>query len=109
MKTKFILAAAILLSGAAASAQNESNFKFYGFIRNYAHVDTKESLSGTVDLFNYVPKPTAANYEGNGLKYVLKDFGDALRTGNRRPVTLTAEESLRLTEIAEVLSRTLDA
>ena len=55
------------------------------------------------------PERVAANYEGNGLKYVLKDFGDALRTGNRRPVTLTAEESLRLTEIAEVLSRTLDA
>ena len=69
MKTKLILAAAILLCGAAAFAQNESNFKFYGFIRNYAHVDTKESLSGTVDLFNYVPKPTAANYEGNVMSY----------------------------------------
>ena len=56
MKTKFFIAAVLLLSGAAAFAQNESNFKFYGFIRNYAHVDTKESLAGTVDLFNYVPK-----------------------------------------------------
>lgn len=69
MKTKLILAAAILLSCASAFAQNESNFKFYGFIRNYAHVDTKESLAGTVDLFNYVPKPTAANYEGNVMSY----------------------------------------
>ena len=71
MKTKVLFAAiaSLLLSCAAASAQNESNFKFYGFIRNYAHVDTKESLAGTVDLFNYVPKPTAANYEGNVMSY----------------------------------------
>ncbi|MBR3286088.1 MAG: hypothetical protein IKI70_07485 [Bacteroidales bacterium] len=70
MRTKLIIAATLsLVLSAGAFAQNESNFKFYGFIRNYAHVDTKESLAGTVDLFNYVPKPTAANYEGNVMSY----------------------------------------
>ena len=51
------------------------------------------------------PERYAANYDGNGLKYVLKDFGDALRSGNRRPVTLSKEESERLSEITEVLKQ----
>ena len=72
MRSKLLLAAVLgLVLTSSSFAQNESNFKFYGFIRNYAHVDTKESLSGTVDLFNYVPKPTAANYEGNVMSYHL--------------------------------------
>ena len=49
------------------------------------------------------PERYSTGYDGNGLKYVLKDFGDALRTGNRRPVTLTREESERIAEIMEVL------
>ncbi len=53
------------------------------------------------------PERYAANVDGSGLKYLLKDFGDALRTGNRRPVTLTEEESERLSEIVEVLGPTL--
>ena len=49
------------------------------------------------------PERYSTNYSGSGLKYVLKDLADALRTGNRRPVTLTAQESERLSEISEVL------
>jgi hypothetical protein len=54
------------------------------------------------------PERYASNYEGNGMKYLLKDFGDALRSGNRRPVTLSEAESERLSEILEVLGPTLE-
>lgn len=70
MKSRLILAAVSFLICAGAFAQDAS-IKVYGFIRNYAHVDTKESLNGTADLFNYVPKPTAANYDGNVMSYHL--------------------------------------
>lgn len=50
-----VIASALLLSG-SAFAQDAPQIKLYGFIRNYAHVDTHESVSGTADLFNYLPK-----------------------------------------------------
>ena len=58
--TSKIFAAALLavtLSG-GLSAQEENNihFKPYGFIRNYAVVDTRESVYGVEDFFYYVPK-----------------------------------------------------
>ncbi len=34
----------------------KNNFKLYGFIRNYFIYDTRESVSGTGDLFYYLPK-----------------------------------------------------
>ena len=34
----------------------ENNFKLYGFIRNYFIFDSRESVSGTGDLFYYLPK-----------------------------------------------------
>ena len=60
--TKKIFAAVLLLVSSAglASAQDKliSHFKPYGFIRNYAVVDTRESVYGTEDFFYYVPKDT---------------------------------------------------
>ena len=54
--TKRIIAATLLaLSLLSASAQ-DAQFKLYGFIRNYAVMDTRESLYGTADFFYYVPK-----------------------------------------------------
>ena len=56
MMTRRILAAALLsLTVLGASAQ-DAKFKLYGFIRNYAVVDTRESVYGTADFFYYVPK-----------------------------------------------------
>lgn len=56
MKNKtLILAAFAAFSTLSASAQ-DAQIKWYGFIRNYAHVDTHETLAGTADLFSYVPK-----------------------------------------------------
>jgi len=34
----------------------KNNFKLYGFIRNYFIFDSRESVSGTGDLFYYLPK-----------------------------------------------------
>lgn len=54
--TKRIIAAALLaLSLLNASAQ-DAQFKLYGFIRNFAVADTRESVYGTEDFFYYVPK-----------------------------------------------------
>ncbi|MBQ0143736.1 MAG: hypothetical protein KBS78_00945 [Bacteroidales bacterium] len=50
------LAAALLLSGTALSAQETpATVKVGGFIRNFAHIDTKEMISGTAELFSYIP------------------------------------------------------
>jgi hypothetical protein len=49
----FALALAV---GAAAQDNNSVHFKWYGFIRNYLVVDSRESVYGTDDFFYYVPK-----------------------------------------------------
>ena len=56
-----ILSAALLALGtftasAAEKAEAKNNFKLYGFIRNYFTYDSRESVSGTGDLFYYLPK-----------------------------------------------------
>ena len=56
-----ILSAALLALGtfsasAAEKAEPKNNFKLYGFIRNYFIYDSRESVSGTGDLFYYMPK-----------------------------------------------------
>ena len=56
-----ILSAALLALGtfsasAAEKAEAKNNFKLYGFIRNYFIYDSRESVSGTGDLFYYLPK-----------------------------------------------------
>lgn len=60
-KVMTILAA--LLSGSVAFAQADAacqeipaKFGLYGFIRNYAVFDTRESSAGTQDLYFYMPK-----------------------------------------------------
>ena len=69
MKRVFNLCAVLLLLACTATAtaaeKNEDNavkshlqnhYKFYGFIRNYFIYDSRESVSGTGDLFYYLPK-----------------------------------------------------
>ena len=56
----FIFAALLAFSAqsvtAAEKAEPKNNFKLYGFIRNYFVFDSRESVSGTGDLFYYLPK-----------------------------------------------------
>ena len=57
MTKKIILAIALLAATLSAAAQDSTpKFKWYGFIRNYAVADTRESVYGTEDFFYYVPK-----------------------------------------------------
>ena len=57
MKTKqFLISALAVLCAFPATAQNDVQLKWYGFIRNYAHVDTHEMTALTADLFSYGPK-----------------------------------------------------
>jgi len=62
MKKVFVvMAAALLTLGAFAQDGAKSNIKIYGFVRNYAHFDTKECVAGTADLFSYLPKDSEKN------------------------------------------------
>ena len=56
-----ILSAALLMlssfsASAAEKTEPKNNFKLYGFVRNYFIYDSRESVSGTADLFYYLPK-----------------------------------------------------
>ena len=55
MKTRIPAAALALFCAVSASAQ-DAQIKLYGFIRNFAHIDTHEMTAGTADLFSYGPK-----------------------------------------------------
>ena len=65
MKRFYLIISAALLSFCAlnvSAAEKEqkaapkNNFKLYGFVRNYFIYDSRESVSGTADLFYYMPK-----------------------------------------------------
>ena len=59
MIRKFFVATALLAATLSAAAQdNKVTVKPYGFIRNYAVADTRESVYGTEDFFYYVPLDT---------------------------------------------------
>ncbi len=51
-----IIAVALCAFGSASAQEPKNNFKLYGFIRNYFTYDSRESVSGTGDLFYYMPK-----------------------------------------------------
>ena len=55
MSKRFFVAVALLAAALSANAQ-ETQFKWYGFIRNYAVADSRESVYGTEDFFYYLPK-----------------------------------------------------
>ena len=73
MKRFYIILSAAVLAlssfSATASEKDEpkNNFKLYGFIRNYFAFDTRESVSGTGDLFYYLPKDVALNDAGEDI------------------------------------------
>ena len=65
MKRFYLMLSAVLLSLCALNAtaadkdqkaEPKNHFKLYGFIRNYFIYDSRESVSGTSDLFYYLPK-----------------------------------------------------
>lgn len=55
MKNRIIAIAALAVLCSFGAFAQDAQVKWYGFIRNYAHVDSHESVAGTADLFNYMP------------------------------------------------------
>ena len=51
----------------AAKSHLQQHFKLYGFVRNYFTYDSRESWSGTGDLYNYQPKDQKLNEYGDDL------------------------------------------
>ena len=66
-------------SDAPVKEHLQNHFKFYGFIRNYFVFDSRESVSGTSDLFYYLPKDVN-----------MKDGIDVNATPSFRFVALTS-------------------
>ena len=70
MKRFYLILSAALVAfctfsaSAAEKAEPKNNFKLYGFIRNYFTYDSRESVSGTGDLFYYLPKDVSMNAAG---------------------------------------------
>ena len=52
---------------AAVKSHLQQHFKVYGFVRNYFTFDSRESISGTGDLYNYQPKDVSINEFGQDL------------------------------------------
>ena len=74
MKKLLSLIAIALTFSVAAVAQEtkkeqapKNNFKLYGFVRNYFVYDSRESISGTGDLFYYLPKDISLNASGEDI------------------------------------------
>ena len=70
MKRKIFLAALMALFIGGANAQEEkekTTFKFYGFVRNYACYDTRESYTSNSEQFYYMPKNVNEDDAGNDL------------------------------------------
>lgn len=74
MKRIYILLSLALMSLCALNVsaadkeqkpEPKNNFKLYGFIRNYFIFDSRESVSGTGDLFYYLPKDVKMNEDGS--------------------------------------------
>ena len=65
-KTLFIAALMSMFIG-GATAQEKFSFKFYGFVRNYACYDTRESLTSNSEQFYYMPKNEKLDADGNDL------------------------------------------
>ena len=59
-----ILLTVIMAVPAFAQDKPKNNFKLYGFIRNYFIYDSRESTSGTGDLFYYMPLDVKMNEAG---------------------------------------------
>ena len=65
-KTLFIAALMSMFIG-SATAQEKFSFKFYGFVRNYACYDTRESLTSNSEQFYYMPKNEKLDADGNDI------------------------------------------
>ena len=67
-KTLFIVSLlAVLTTGAFAQEKEKPSFKFYGFVRNYACYDTRESYTSNSEQFYYMPKDISLDANGEDI------------------------------------------
>ena len=64
MKKTLLLATLLTMFIGGADAQKKFDFKFYGFVRNYACFDTRESMTSNSEQFYYMPKDE--KFDANG-------------------------------------------
>lgn len=66
MKKRLLFASliAMFIGGATAQEKPDFSFKFYGFVRNYACYDTRESLTSNSEQFYYMPKNESLDADG---------------------------------------------
>ena len=67
MKRTLFLATLLTILISGANAQKKFDFKFYGFIRNYACFDTRESYTSNSEQFYYMPKDEKFDADGKDL------------------------------------------
>ncbi|MBQ5888589.1 MAG: hypothetical protein IIW77_04875 [Bacteroidaceae bacterium] len=67
MKKRLFLAALMAMFIGGAKAQEKPTFKFYGFVRNYACYDTRESMTSNSEQFYYMPKDISLDANGEDL------------------------------------------
>ena len=67
MKKTLFIAALVSMFIGSATAQEKFSFKLYGFVRNYACYDTRESLTSNSEQFYYMPKNEKIDADGNDI------------------------------------------
>ena len=64
MKKTLIIALALLTGISSLAQETPAKYKLYGFVRNYAVIDTREVNGGTHDLYYYMPKDELLGADG---------------------------------------------
>ena len=67
MKKTLFAAALMAMFIGGAKAQEKPTFKFYGFVRNYACYDTRESMTSISEQFYYMPKDISLDANGQDI------------------------------------------
>ena len=67
MKKTLFMAALMTMFISSAGAQEKPSIKFYGFIRNYACFDTRESMTSNSEQFYYMPKDEKLDANGDDI------------------------------------------
>ena len=67
MKKTLFMAALMTMFIGGAEAQEKPSIKFYGFIRNYACFDTRESMTSNSEQFYYMPKDEKLDANGDDI------------------------------------------
>ena len=67
MKKTLLLTALMTLFMNSVTAQEKFSFKLYGFVRNYACFDSRESYTSNSEQFYYMPKDINPDSKGNDI------------------------------------------